>query len=299
MPAVNAYDASATLAAADFSTTSPLFRLLPSLANLYHAAPAALLFVLALLQAQWTYTGYDASAHVAEETKMARLNSAWGIFLSVAVSAVAGWVMLLVLTWCIPNGDIAATSSDPYPVLYIIANNLGTFMTNLIAVVIGVAMWLCGLASVTSMGRMWYAFARDDGMPFSGHLKRVSARHVPVNAIVVTSILSVLVCIYAAAFFVVTSISTIALYLAYAIPILLNLRKRLPRELTPWSLGRFGPAINAIAIIWVAFITVVFMLPPNELVLWTMLALAIVLAMLWQVHKRLAAPASVIARTTR
>ena len=104
------------------SKSSPLFGCYRLAA--VRAAPAALLFVLALLQAQWTYTGYDASAHVAEETKMARLNSAWGIFLSVAVSAVFGYVMLLVLTWCIPNGDVAATAADPYPVLYIVAKNL-------------------------------------------------------------------------------------------------------------------------------------------------------------------------------
>ncbi|HEX2061223.1 MAG TPA: amino acid permease [Thermoanaerobaculia bacterium] len=277
-PAVNAYEASSTLAVADFSTPSPLFRIFPALADLYRAAPAGLLFVLALLQAQWTYTGYDASAHVAEETKMARLNSAWGIFLSVALSAVAGYVMLMVLTWCIPNGDIAATVADPYPVLYIVANNLSPLLTNIIAIIIGGAMWLCGLASVTSMGRMWYAFARDGGMPGARYLARVNGRHqTPVNAIVATSVLSVLVCVYAAAFYVVTSISTIALYLAYVIPIALNLRNRLPRELTPWSLGRFGPAVNMIAIVWVAFLTIVFMLPPNELVLWTMLGLAVVL----------------------
>lgn len=281
-PAVNAYDASATLAAAELSTPSPLFRLFPALADLYRAAPPALLFVLALLQAQWTYTGYDASAHVAEETKMARLNSAWGIFLSVAVSAVVGYGMLMVLTWCIPSGDVAATAADPYPVLYVVANNLGPLLTNLIAVIIGGAMWLCGLASVTSMGRMWYAFARDDGMPGAKYLKRVNGKHhTPVNAIVVTSVLSVLVCVYAAAFYVVTSISTITLYLAYVIPIFLNLRNRVPRELTPWSLGRFGPAVNVVAIAWVAFITIVFMLPPNELVLWTMLGLAIALPVLW------------------
>src|SRR5207249_4936655 len=69
---------------------------------LYATAPPLLLFVLSLLQAQWTYTGYDASAHMAEETVRARMNSAWGIVLSVAVSAVAGYVMLMVLTWCIP-----------------------------------------------------------------------------------------------------------------------------------------------------------------------------------------------------
>jgi amino acid transporter len=285
-PTVDAYEASSTLVAAQFSTPSPLFRLFPALADLYRFAPPALLFVLALLQAQWTYTGYDASAHVAEETKMARLNSAWGIFLSVAVSAVVGYVMLIVLTWCIPNGDVAATAADPYPVLYVIANNLSPFVTNLIAVTIGGAMWLCGLASVTSMGRMWYAFARDDGMPGSAYLKRVSRNGTPVNAIVVTAILSVLVCVYAAAFYVVTSISTIALYLAYVIPIFLNLRKRIPRELAPWSLGRFGPLINIIAVVWCVFIAIVFMLPPNELVLWTMIAMAVLLGVGWAFRKR-------------
>jgi amino acid transporter len=286
-PSVDPYAVSSTLAVADRSIPSPLFRILPALAELYRAAPAALLFVLALLQAQWTYTGYDASAHVAEETVMARKSSAWGIFLSVAVSAVVGYVMLMVLTWCIPNGDVAAASADPYPVLYIVAGNLPSLLTNLVAIIIGGAMWLCGLASVTSMGRMWYAFARDDGMPGSKYLKRVSGtHHTPAAAIVVTSVLSVLVCVYAAAFYVVTSISTIALYLAYVIPIVLNLRKRLPRALTPWSLGRFGPAINAVAIVWCAFIALVFMLPPNELTLWTMLLLGAGMALYWRASAR-------------
>lgn len=217
---------------------------------------------------------------------MARLNSAWGIFLSVAVSAVVGYLVLMVLTWCIPNGDVAATAAHPYPVLHIVEQNLAPIFANAIAIIIGVAMWLCGLASVTSMARMWYAFARDDGMPGSRWLKRVSRNGTPVHAIVITSVLAVVVCLYAAAFFVVTSISTIALYLAYVIPIALNLRKRLDRSLTPWSLGRFGPLINGVAVIWCAFIAVVFMLPPNELVLWTMLGVAAGLGIYWMAWSR-------------
>ena len=283
-----------TLAVGEAVIASPLFRLVPGLDALYAAAPPLLLFVLALLQAQWTYTGYDASAHMAEETIMARRNSAWGIVLSVAVSAVAGYVMLMVLTWCIPNGDVAATANDPYPVLYIVANNLAPHLANAIAIVIGVAMWLCGVASVTSMGRMWYAFARDDGMPGARWLKRVSGRHyTPAVAIVVTSALSVAICLYAAAWFVVTSISTICLYLAYGIPILLNLRNRLrgrgefmTPEVAYWSLGRWSPLVNAVAIVWIVVITIVFMLPPNELVLWTMLAVAIMLTLHWWLGAR-------------
>lgn len=272
---------------------SPLFALVPPLKSLYGAAPFALVFVLALLQAQWTYTGYDASAHVAEETVLARKNCAWGVFLSVAVSAVVGYAMLLALTWAIPRGDVAAAANDPYPVLYIVYANLAPFLANLVAVLIGGAMWLCGASSITSMARMWYAFARDDGMPGARLLSRVDPKSgAPVASILVTSLLSILICLYAAAYSVVTSISTIALYLAYGIPIYLNFRNRRrgrgehTSERSAWTLGRFAPFVNGVALVWVAFICVVFSLPPNELVLWTMLAFALLLAVYWAVRAR-------------
>jgi amino acid transporter len=189
---------------------------------------------------------------------------------------------------------VATTANDPYPVLYIVSKNLAPFLANIIAVVIGVAMWLCGVASVTSMGRMWYAFARDDGMPGSRCLKRVNGTHrTPAVAIVVTSVLSVIICLYAAAWFVVTSISTICLYLAYGIHVLLNLRNRLrgtgehmTPSIAPWSLGRWSSPINVIAVIWIVIITIVFMLPPNELVLWTMIGVSIVLIAVWMLFAR-------------
>jgi amino acid transporter len=282
------------LVIADLKLPSPLFALVPGLVSLYAAAPFALVFVLSLLQAQWTYTGYDASAHVAEETVMARLNSAWGVFLSVAVSAVVGYVLLMILTWCIPRGDVAATANDPYPVLHIVYGNLSRLFANIIAVIIGGAMWLCGLASITSMARMWYAFARDDGMPGAALLKRVDRRRrTPTWAIIVTSLLAVLITVYAAAFSVVTSISTITLYLAYVIPIYLNWRNRrrgrgefATAKTAPWSLGRFGPPINVVAIVWVLAITIVFALPPNELVLWTMLLVGLLLVAYWKLSAR-------------
>jgi amino acid transporter len=189
---------------------------------------------------------------------------------------------------------VAATANDPYPVLQIVYGNLSRFFANVVAVIIGGAMWLCGLASITSMARMWYAFARDDGMPGAALLKRVDARRrTPTWAIVVTSLLAVLITVYAAAFSVVTSISTITLYLAYVIPIYLNWRNRrrgrgefATARTALWSLGRFSPAVNVIAIVWVIFITIVFALPPNELVLWTMLLVALLLAAYWQLSAR-------------
>lgn len=278
----------------EFKMASPLFGLIPGLQQLYQAAPFALVFVLALLQAQWTYTGYDASAHAAEETVMARKNTAWGIFLSVAVSAVVGYILLLILTWCIPRGDIAATAMNEYPVLYIAYEGLSRWAANIVAIIIGVAMWLCGCSGITSMARMWFAFARDDGMPGSRYLKQVSPKYrTPVCAIIVTSILAVFLCLYASAYFVITSISTITLYLAYIIPVYLNWRNRrrnsgeyVTSALAPWNLGRWSPLINGVAIVYTAFIVIVFSIPPNELVFWTMLAVSIGLAVYWQAHAK-------------
>lgn len=271
---------------------SPLFAMFPFLAALYKAAPFWLVFAIALLQAQWTYTGYDASAHVAEETVMARLNSAWGVFLSVAVSAVVGYLVLMVLTLSIT--DVAATAVDPYPVLKIAYDNLSTFAANVVAVIIAGAMWLCGLASITSMSRMWFAFARDGGMPGYSLIRRIHPRYgTPVNSILVTCGLAVAMLLWSGAFFVVTAISVVFLYWAYGIPILLNLRNKLTgrgeyttRATAPWSLGRWGVLLNVVSVLWIAAISVLLVLPPNELVLWTAVAILVFMPLYWFLDAR-------------
>jgi amino acid transporter len=266
---------------------SPFFAIFPGMVNLYKMAPYALVFTLAFLQAQWTYTGYDASAHVAEETVMARLNSAWGVFLSVAVSAIVGYIVLMALTLNVP--DIAATANDPYPVLYIAYQGLSTFFANVVAIIVFGGMWLCGLSTVTSMSRMFFAFARDDGMPFSAAFRYIHPTlRTPVKSILITSVLAVLVCMYSAAYFVVTSISTITLYIAYNIPVYLNVRNKFAKKGTfttpenaPWNLKSWGPVLNVIAVVYTIFICILLVLPPNELVLWTMVAFIVVLVIYW------------------
>lgn len=284
---------SSTFAMGPWTFDSLMLRL-PVLRDLYAGGGLAFAFVLGLLQAQWTYTGYDASAHVAEETVMARLNSAWGVFLSVAVSAVVGYAMLLVLTLHVP--DIAATvdPANAPAALYVAYANLPPVAAHLVAIVIAGAMWLCGLSSITSMSRMWFAFARDGGMPGYTWIRRVHPRlGTPVWSIVVTSVLAVLLTVYAALYSVVVALSTSALYVAYAIPILLNLRNRLTGrgENTasvgvPWSLGRWGAAINAVSLAWVAVITVLFSIPPNELAGWSLVLLVAFMALYWAVDAR-------------
>ena len=271
---------------------SPLFAMFPFLTALYKSAPFWLVFAIGLLQAQWTYTGYDASAHVAEETVMARKNSAWGVFLSVAVSAVVGYIVLMVLTFSIT--DVAATSTDAYPVLKIVYDNLTPFLGNVVAVIIAGAMWLCGLASITSMSRMWFAFARDGGMPGHTFIRKIHPKwRTPVNSIFVTCTLAVVMLLWSGAFFVVTAISVIFLYWAYGLPILLNLRNRLRGrgEFTtpvtaPWNLGRWSALFGIISTLWIFLISIVLLIPPNELVLWTAVLICALMAIYWLVDAR-------------
>jgi amino acid transporter len=291
---VSPADVAGTFAVGPLTVDSIMLKIIPGLRGLYGAGIFGFAFVLALLQAQWTYTGYDASAHMAEETYLARMNSAWGVFLSVAVSAVVGYISLLALTNSIAPDLLADTANAAYPVLFIAQHALQPFFANVIAVIIAVAMWLCGLSSITSMARMFFAFARDEGMPGSGYIKRVSHRwRTPANAIVVTSIVAWLITVYSAAYWVVVSISTTALYLAYAIPVYLNWRNKrkgqgefTTKETAPWSLGKWGPAINVVCFSWVIFITLLFSIPPNELAGWTMIVFAILLVIYWQVSEK-------------
>ena len=60
-------------------------------------------FLIGLLMAQYTFTGYDASAHVTEETKGASTAGPKGIVNSIIVSLVAGFVLILGITYAITN----------------------------------------------------------------------------------------------------------------------------------------------------------------------------------------------------
>jgi amino acid transporter len=232
--------------------------------------PFAYACFVGLLQAQWTFTGYDASAHVAEETKSAQEAAPRGIVNAVWVSGVVGYVMLIVITLAI--GDLDQAARAPNAFTFVIRSALhGRLGGALVWMVIG-AMWFCGLSSVTSNSRMLFAFARDGGAPGSRWLQRVSERHrTPAVAIWVCVATAFALAVWSRAYNVIVSISTIGFYASYGIPIVLALwaRRRGGLERGPWHVGRWSTAVNAVAVVWIAFISVLFMLPPNLLTLFT------------------------------
>ncbi|MEW6057607.1 MAG: amino acid permease [Bdellovibrionota bacterium] len=224
-------------------------------------------FLLGLLLAQWTLTGYDASAHVSEETIDPRRRAPWGIFLAVAVSIVFGSAMLSAITLSIP--DLAqATAFGEGAFTEVLRLALGPALGNTIVGLVLIAMWLCGLSALTSASRMVYAFARDGGLPYSKSLASVSQKHrTPAVAIWTLVAIALLLALSVKAYSAVVSIATIALYISYGLPIAAGLYAKLSKKNQvkgPWNLGRFSTPVSFVALVWICFITTVFVLPPND-----------------------------------
>jgi len=240
-------------------------------------------FLVGLLQAQWTFTGYDASAHTAEETIDPSRVAPWGIFLSVAVSGVVGYALLVAVTLAIR--DLPATATAQNPFLYLLAAALPKWLAAALGWLVLGAMWFCGLASVTSNSRMLFAFARDRGLPFSSEIASVSpAFRTPHVAVWVSAAAAFAVAAWARAYAAMVALSTIALYASYAAPVAAAVAARWrgrERRRGPWSLGRFSTAVNAIALAWVAVVTVLFVLPPNQLAGYTFAGCVILLIIYW------------------
>jgi amino acid transporter len=248
-------------------------------------------FVLGLLQAQWTYTGFDASAHMAEETEDPRRHAPWGIVLSVAVSGVVGYLLLISLTLAIRTipGVLAAKDADGNAipaVIAILGSALGAKAGNAMAALASMAMWFCGLSCITSASRALFSLARDEGTPWSRLLRAVNPKHgTPAPAIWAIVMASIAAMVWTKAVPIVTSLSTVALYLAYIIPVWLGFRARRAGSAWPnaavWSLGRCGPAVNAVAIAFAGFICFVLIMPPNQLAGETLAGLLIALGVLY------------------
>ena len=226
-------------------------------------------FVIGLLQAMWTYTGYDASASVSEETIDPRRRAPWGMVMAVAVSSVVGYLLLIALTLAIKDIPSAlnakdASGNDVPAVIAILIAALGERAGTLFSALTAMAMWFCGLSAVTWSSRVIWAFARDEGLPLSRLWKQVSHQHgTPVNAIWLCVIAAFLGAVYSGAYAVVTSISTIGLYLSYILPVYLHLRVG-GVERGPWHLGRFSRVVNLIAVLWVIFLCVVLSIPDHQ-----------------------------------
>jgi len=245
--------------------------------------------LIGLLNAQYTLTGYDASAHMSEETHDPQRSAPRGIVFSVVVSVIMGFILLTAMNVGITpdkvfpaadgtaNGaagyqhalDSAATLSNAGPPITIWIDAVGQTGGLIVLLLVIGAQFYCGMSSVTANSRMIYAFSRDGAVPFSKFWHRINPRtRTPTNSIwlaAVGAFILALPYLYSSvAYAAVTSIAVIGLYVAYVAPVFLRVRAGSKFQEGPWTLGRWSRPIGITATIWVIFISILFMLPQAQ-----------------------------------
>jgi amino acid transporter len=227
------------------------------------------LYILPLgwLLTMYTQTGYDASAHISEETRGAAMGAAKGVWRSVFWAGVFGWFVLLAFTFAAT--DVDAINEGGGSSLAIFDSALGSGWAKFVILLSTVGQLFCGMAGLTSASRMCYAFSRDRAVPGWRIWTKLNHHRVPAYSVLFMATLSLLVTVPALigdgafpyAFFAVVSITVIGLYIAYVIPVYLRWRMGDTFEPGPWTLGKKYKWVNPAAVVWVILCVIIFCLP--------------------------------------
>jgi amino acid transporter len=192
--------------------------------------------------------------------------AATGMWTSVFVSAVFGFILLVAVTAAIPSTE-GALENIGAVVPWIWAESMSQNWSEALLFICVVAQFFCVTASVTSASRMMFAFSRDRAVPGHQLWRRVAPNRVPRYAVVGVAFFAAVLMIpaiwnYLVGYAVGTAIAVIGLYIAFILPVWLRWRQGdnwdEPRA---WSLGRHYKWLDAIAILWVAIITILFIFP--------------------------------------
>jgi amino acid transporter len=230
---------------------------------------------LGFLLTMYTQTGYDASAHVSEETKGAALGAAKGVWRAVFWSGLIGWFVLLAITFAATDVKAINDAGNGFG----LGSSLAIFDTALtpaaakaVVLIATIGQLFCGMACVTSASRMTFAFSRDRAIPGWQQWTKLNHHRVPARAVLFACFWAMVITLpalegdennFTYAFGAVVSITVIGLYIAYVMPVYLRWRKGDDFEPGPWTLGRKYRWMNPAAIVWVAICVVIFILPTS------------------------------------
>jgi len=226
---------------------------------------------LGFLLTQYTITGFDASAHLSEETHGAAMGAAKGLWRSIFYSAIGGWILLLAFLFAVQDPQGVTDGGGSVAVIFNQA--LGSKLAGVVLLIAAAGQFFCSMACLTSTSRMTYAFSRDGAVPGAKYWARLSKSKVPANAVIMASIVAVIITLPAlvavdingapvpVAFYAVVSVAVIGLYLSFAVPIFLRWRAGDAFKQGAWNLGRKWKWMAPVAVIEIAIISIYFIMP--------------------------------------
>ena len=239
-----------------------------------------LLYVLPLsgILTQYTITGYDASAHLSEETQAASSGAAKGIWRSIFYSGIGGWILLLSFLFAVQDTD--GVTKGGGSVFLIFSQALTPHVAGFVVAISAAGQFFCTVACMTSTSRMFFAFSRDGAMPGAKHFAKLTSSRVPANAVIAAAIIALILTLPAlikvdingapvpVAFFAVVSIGVIGLYLAFGIPIYLRWRHGENFQVGSWNNGSKYRWMNPIAVVEIVIMSIVGLLPTSYVGIW-------------------------------
>jgi amino acid transporter len=229
---------------------------------------------LGVILTQYTITGFDASAHLSEETTGASKAAAQGLWRSVFYSAIGGWILLLCFLFAVKNADVIS-SSNPYGAgssIGIFATALGLAGFKTIMVISTIGQFFCGGSGLTSASRMMYAFSRDRAVPGHQLWSKVAENRAPRNATLAMATIAAVVTLPAmygnaarvpVAFYALASVTVVGLYIAYIIPVYLRWRMGDAFVAGPWTLGARYRWMCPVAVVEVVVVCFIAFLPTS------------------------------------
>lgn len=234
---------------------------------------------LGFLLTQYTITGFDASAHVAEETQGAADGAAKGIWKSIFYSAIGGWILLLSFLFAVQDADAVTAGGGGVAVIF--AQALPANVAGIVLLIAACGQFFCSMACMTSTSRMLYAFSRDGAVPGAKHWAKLNKSQVPANAVMISAFVGLLITLPAlvevnigtadapiivpTAFYAVVSVAVIGLYLAFAVPIYLRWKAGDSFKQGSWNLGNKWKWMAPVAVAEIAIISVYFILPTTPM----------------------------------
>jgi amino acid transporter len=234
-----------------------------------------LFFVLPIsaIMTQYTITGYDASAHLSEETKSAAGAAAKGIWRSIFYSAIGGWVLLLAFLFAVQDSD--AVSKGGGAVVVIFDQAMSSSWVGIVLLISTAGQFFCAVACMTSSSRMLFAFSRDRAVPGWRLWSTLSRNRVPANGVLLSAVVAAIITLPAlvavdingapspVAFFAVVSIGVVGLYLAFAVPIYYRWRAGDRFTVGSWNLRGHHRWLAPIALIEIIVTSIIALFPTS------------------------------------
>jgi amino acid transporter len=223
-------------------------------------------FLVGMFMSLYVIYGFDTASTLAEETRNPRAEAPKAVLASVIGAFVIGAIFLWGVLIAAPDiaKESASLAASPGTIIAEVMTGAGS---TLYLLVVSAAIFVCCMAILTATIRLAFGMARDDQLPFSKTMARVSPRlHTPIATCIIVGLLAAVPFIQFVGAAVIAVGATASIYLSYLLGNLAVMRARLkgwPKTQAPFKLGGLGMIVNVIAILWGLAMMVNFLTPSS------------------------------------